>query len=128
MRTFNVVVNGTSYEVGVEEVGSVATPSVAPVAPVAVAPKTAPVAVSAPKVATAPVAVGNGTPVNAPMPGVVLKFAVKEGDAVKAGQAVLVLEAMKMENDIAAPCDGKISFKVSQGATVESGAILAVIA
>ena len=92
-------------------------------APVA-APAAAPVA-AAP---AAPVVTGAGEAVNAPMPGNILKVNVKAGDAVKEGQVLVVLEAMKMENEIMAPCDGTVSaVSVSKGASVESGALLCAL-
>ena len=126
MRNFIITVNGKSYEVGVEEVGG--TPSVASVAPVAVAaapaaaPKAAPAPVAAPKAAPA-----NGEKVLSPFPGLIKNLLVAEGATVKKDQPILVLEAMKMDNDITAPCDGIVSFQVTKGANVESDAVLAVI-
>ncbi len=131
MRNFVITVNGKSYQVGVEEVGASATPVVAPVvaAPVAAAPvaKAAPAPVAAP--APAPAASGpvNGEKVLSPFPGLIKNLLVAEGASVKKDQPILVLEAMKMDNDITAPCDGVVSFKVSKGANVESDSVLAVI-
>ena len=126
MRKFVVTVNGTSYEVEVEEVGA-DTAAVSAPAPAAkpAAPKAAPVAPkAAPKAAA-----GDGDPIKAPMPGNILAVKAKVGDKVKAGDAVVILEAMKMENPIPAPKDGTItSILVDKGATVESGAVLATIA
>ena len=124
MRKFNITVNGNVYEVDVEEIVNGA-PVAAPVvsAPVA-APAAAP-APAAPK--AAPVASGSegSVKIEAPMPGTVLKVNVKVGDKVSAGDAVVVLEAMKMENEIAAPSDGVVaSVNVSQGASVDTGALL----
>ena len=123
MRTFQVTVNGQSYEVTVEEVqaGSAPTPAAAPkAAPKAAAPKAA-----APKAAAA---AGAGTPVKAPMPGTILDVKVKVGDTVSNGQAVCVLEAMKMENEIPAPKAGKVtSVLASKGATVNTGDTLVTI-
>ena len=117
MKKYRVTVNGTTYEVDVEQVGSEA----ASVSPVSSAPAAPPV--QAP--ASAPAASGNGEKVVAPMPGTILKVNVMPGSAVKAGDSLLVLEAMKMENDIAAPCDGTIaSVSVSQGASVSTGDVL----
>jgi len=124
MRKFNITVNGNVYEVDVEEIvngAPVATPVVS--APVA-APAAAP-APAAPK--AAPVASGSegSVKIEAPMPGTVLKVNVKVGDKVSAGDAVVILEAMKMENEIAAPSDGVVaSVNVSQGASVDTGALL----
>ena len=126
MRKFVVTVNGTSYEVEVEEVGA-DTAAVSAPAPAAkpAAPKAAP---AAPKAAPK-AAAGDGDPIKAPMPGNVLAVKAKVGDKVKAGDAVVILEAMKMENPIPAPKDGTItSILVDKGATVESGAVLATIA
>lgn len=122
MRKFNVTVNGVAYEVEIEEVGAGQTSAPVAAAPVAAAP--------APKAApkAAPKTVAAGETVKAPMPGTILSVAVKEGDTVKAGQAVCVLEAMKMENEIPASKDGKIvQILVQKGASVEVGAPLVVI-
>lgn len=127
MRKFNVTVNGQTYEVEVEEVGG--APTAAPVraaapaaAPAAASPAAAP---AAPK-AAAPVA--GGTPVKAPMPGTILDVKVKVGDAVKAGQCVCVLEAMKMENEIPAAKDGTVAqVIVAKGASVNAGDTLIVL-
>lgn len=135
MRNFVITVNGKSYEVGVEEVGAsasvpvAAAPVVAPVAakPVAapaVAPAAAPVAAPAAPVAVAP---ANGEKLLSPFPGLIKNLLVAEGASVKKDQPILVLEAMKMDNDITAPCDGVVHFQVVKGANVESDAVLAVI-
>jgi biotin carboxyl carrier protein len=123
MRNFIITVNGKSYEVGVEEVGAAASAPVAVSAPVAapVAPKAAP-APAAPKAAPA-----NGEKVLSPFPGLIKNLLVAEGASVKKDQPILVLEAMKMDNDITAPCDGVVSFQVAKGANVESDSVLAVI-
>jgi biotin carboxyl carrier protein len=130
MRNFVITVNGKSYQVGVEEVGaSVSAPVVA--APVVAAPVATPVAapVAAPKaVAPAPVATpANGEKVLSPFPGLIKNLLVDNGATVKKDQPILVLEAMKMDNDITAPCDGVVTFQVAKGANVESDAVLAVI-
>ena len=134
MRNFVITVNGKSYQVGVEEVGgTVSAPVVAPVTTAApVAPATpAPVATPAPAPTPAPVAAkpapANGEKVLSPFPGLIKNLLVAEGTAVKKDQPILVLEAMKMDNDITAPCDGVVSFCVAKGANVESDAVLAVI-
>lgn len=115
MRKFNVTVNGKSYVVDVEEVGSdgQVTPVISTVA-------------AAPAPVAKPVA-GDGTPVKAPMPGLILGLAHKDGDVVKKNEKVVVLEAMKMENDIVSPADGVVAFAVKQGDNVETGAVLASI-
>ncbi|HAS78428.1 MAG TPA: acetyl-CoA carboxylase biotin carboxyl carrier protein subunit [Ruminococcus sp.] len=120
MKRFNITVNGNAYDVAVEEI----TDGSAPVAAAPVQAKKA----AAPAAAPAKKAAGAGTKVSAPMPGTILDIKVKEGDSVKKGQPVMVLEAMKMENDIVAPCDGKItSIVVNKGDTVESADTLATI-
>ena len=116
MRKFNVNVNGKSYVVEVEEAGESTAASAAPVAPAA--------PVAAAPVTAAPT---GGTMVTAPMPGLVLKLAVENGAKVKRGDKIVVLEAMKMENDIVASADGTVTFLVKQGDNVASGANLASI-
>ena len=115
MRNFVVTVNGKQYEVSVEEIGGEAKSS----------PRQA-VPLSAPA-AAAPSAPQNGTKVLAPFPGLIKSLAVENGAKVKKDQPILVLEAMKMDNDITAPCDGVVTFQVTKGANVESDAVLAVI-
>ena len=128
MRKFNVTVNGQAYEVEVEEVGCVQTAApVRAAAPVAAAPAAAAPKAAAPK-AAAPAAAGAGDPIKAPMPGNILDVKAKVGDKVKNGDAIVILEAMKMENPIPAPRDGTItSITVTKGATVEAGQVLATI-
>jgi len=136
MRKFNIKVNGQAYEVEVEEVAGGFAP--APVVPVAAAPApaVAPVAAPAPekaevKAAPAPAPVAapaGGTQLKAPMPGTLIDFKATNGAAVKKGQTVLILEAMKMENEIVAPVDGVITFVASKGASVNTDDLLAVIA
>lgn len=117
MRKFNIKVNGQAYEVEVEEVAGGFAP--APVVPVAAAPAPAVAPVAAP---------AGGTQLKAPMPGTVIDFKATNGAAVKKGQTVLILEAMKMENEIVAPADGVITFVASKGASVNTDDLLAVIA
>lgn len=120
MKRYNITVNGKAYDVAVEEIGADAA---APVAAAPAAPAPAPAAAPA---AAAPVA--DGTKVTAPMPGNVLDIKVNVGDTVTAGQAICVLEAMKMENDINAPVAGKIlSINTTKGSQVDTGAVIAVI-
>ena len=128
---YKVTLNGRTYEVEVEagkamlldEYEAIAPAPVA-AAPVAAAPAAAPAA-AAP---AAPVVTGAGEAVNAPMPGNILKVNVQNGQAVKAGEVLVVLEAMKMENEIMAPKDGTVTqVLVSKGSTVDTGAPLVVI-
>lgn len=130
---YKVTLNGRTYEVEVEagkamlldEYEAVAPAPAAPAAPAAApaAPAAAPAAPAAPAVT------GAGDPVNAPMPGNILKVNVKTGDAVKEGQVLVVLEAMKMENEIMAPKSGTVTqVLVSKGSTVDTGAPLVVLA
>ena len=137
MRNFVITVNGKSYEVGVEELGVSASapvasaPAATPVTAPAATPVTAPAAakpVSAPApAATKTSAPVNGTKVLSPFPGLIKNLLVAEGTSVKKDQPILVLEAMKMDNDITAPCDGVVSFRVQKGANVDSDSVLAVI-
>ena len=128
MRKFVINVNGKSYDVEVEEVTGGAVVS-APVVAAAPAPvqQAAPAPVEAPKAAPAPKASGSAgsVKIEAPMPGTVLKINVSVGDQVQEGQAVVVLEAMKMENDIVASSGGTVaSINVSSGDNVNSGDVL----
>lgn len=121
MKRFNVTVNGKAYDVAVEEITDGIAPAVAaPVAaPAAPAPTPAP--------AAAPAA-GAGESVTAPMPGTILDVKANVGDTVTRGQVIMILEAMKMENDIVAPCDGKItSIIAKKNDTVNSGDVLATV-
>ena len=116
MKKYRVNVNGTVYEVDVEDISG-AAPVAAPAAAPAAAPVAAPVSAPA-----------GGEQVTSPMPGNILAVNVAAGDTVKKGQVLMILEAMKMENEIMCPCDGKIvSVRVTKGATVESGTLLCVI-
>ena len=128
---YKVTLNGRTYEVEVEAGKAMLLDeyeAIAP-APVAAAPVAAPAA-AAPAAAApaAPVVTGAGEPVTAPMPGTILKVNVQNGQAVKAGTVLCVLEAMKMENEIMAPKAGTITQVVtSKGASVSSGDPLVVI-
>ena len=116
MKKYRVTVNGTAYEIELEELtGAAPTPAAATAAP-------------APAPAPAAAAPAGGEQVTSPVPGTILSINVAAGDAVKRGQVLMVLEAMKMENEIMCPCDGKIaSVNTSKGASVESGTLLCVI-
>ena len=129
---YKVTLNGRTYEVEVEHGKAMLLDeyeAIAP-APVAAAPAAAPVAAAAPAAApAAPAVTGAGEAVTAPMPGNILKVNVNVGDAVKEGQVLVVLEAMKMENEIMAPKNGTVTqVVVSKGSTVDTGAPLVVLA
>ncbi len=123
MRNFIVTIDGKQYQVGVEEVGASASPVVTEIKSAPVAPAAAP----APAAKPASAGPANGTKVKAPMPGMIKALSLEEGASVKKGDVILVLEAMKMDNDITAPCDGKISYKVTKGSNVDTGALMAII-
>lgn len=115
MKNYKVIINGTEYEVGIEEIDA---------SEVKAAPAAAPKAAAAPAPAPA-----GGVKVNAPMPGNILSVNVQNGASVKKGDVLMILEAMKMENEILAPADGTVaSLSVSAGNTVDTGALLCVIA
>ncbi|MBQ9532118.1 MAG: biotin/lipoyl-binding protein [Eubacterium sp.] len=127
MKNYTIYVNGTPYNVSVEEGGS--APAAAPVA-AALAPQAAPAPAAAPVVEEAPApaapqgSVGSVS-VDAPMPGNILDIKVSSGASVNKGDVLVVLEAMKMENDIVAPQNGTIAtINVAKGDTVEAGATL----
>lgn len=118
MRNFIVTIDGKSYSVGVEEVG--ASENAVTSAPAQAQPVTA-----APQPATKISA--EGEKVLSPFPGLIKNILVADGSTVKKDQPIMVLEAMKMDNEITAPCDGKVTFGVAKGANVETNAVLAVI-
>ena len=122
MKKYNVTVNGNAYEVTLEAVD--ASEVKAAPAQSAQAPSPAPAPAVAP---AAPVSGGKET-ITSPMPGNILNVNVTNGAAVKKGDVLMILEAMKMENEIMSPCDGTVlSVNVTKGATVETGAVLCVI-
>ena len=128
MKKFNVTVNGTAYDVEVNEVKA-AAPAAAPKAAPAAAPKAAPAPAPAPApaAAAAPVPAGAET-VKAPMPGKILSVAVSAGQAVKKGETLLILEAMKMQNEIAAPHDAVVAeVRVAANQTVSTGDDMVVL-
>ncbi|MCQ2793832.1 MAG: biotin/lipoyl-binding protein [Bacilli bacterium] len=116
MKIYKIKVNGKTYKVELQAMEEVKTGA----APTAVASKKK----EAPK-AAAPVSTGDGTPVLAPIQGQLLKFKVKVGDKVKKGDVLLLIEAMKLENEVCAPCDGVISELVATaGSMVTSKQLL----
>ena len=118
MKKYRVTVNGTAYEIELEELTGAAPAAPAPAADAPAAPAPAPAAA----------APAGGEQVTSPMPGTILSVNVAAGDAVKRGQVLMILEAMKMENEIMCPCDGKVvSVNTSKGSSVESGTLLCVI-
>ncbi len=124
MKKYRVTVNGSLYEIEVEEMDASAV-SAAPAAKAAPAP-VAPAPVAPAPVAAAPAA---GAQIKAPMPGNILDVKVTAGQSVKKGDVLVILEAMKMENEIQAPCDGKVTgVNVRKGDTVETQALLCTIA
>ena len=133
---YKITLNGKTYEVEVEEGQAMlvdeyeaykpAAPAAAPAPAPAAAPASAPAPAAAP---AAPTAVAAGEVVAAPMPGNILKVNCSQGQAVKAGDILVVLEAMKMENEILAPRDGTVAQVVTtKGAVVDTGAPLVVLA
>lgn len=131
---YKITLKGKTYEVEVERGEAMVLDEYeakAPVPPVAAAP----VAVAAPVAAApaaaapaAPAAVAAGTSVDAPLPGNIFAIKVKQGDAVKAGDVLIIIEAMKMENEVCAPCDGTVKqIAVTKGQMVATGDTLVVI-
>ena len=125
MRIYNIKVNGKTFEVKVMGITEVEPTEVKTVkGSVAAAPAPA----AAPAKAAAPVATGEGKPVEAPMQGTILDVKVKVGDEVKEGDVLLILEAMKLENEIKAPFGGKVvDVRVSKGQSVNSKEVLVVL-
>ena len=122
MKYYNITVNGVAYSVSVEETAAGAAPVAAPAAPAA--PKAPAAPAAAPK-AAAPAGAAGAVTVKAPMPGNILDVQVAAGASVKAGDVLVILEAMKMENEIVAPQDGTVaSINVNKGDTVNSGDVL----
>ncbi|MGN0567462.1 MAG: biotin/lipoyl-containing protein [Acutalibacteraceae bacterium] len=125
-----VTLNGKNYEVEVEETEAVivGVTDAAPAVPAAPAAAPSPAPTAAPSAPAAPASAADGTKVLSPMPGNILAVNVSVGAAVKAGDVLLVLEAMKMENDIVAPCDGTVKqILVQKGSTVATDDLLAVV-
>ena len=122
MKYYNITVNGVAYSVSVEETAAGAAPVAAPAAPAA--PKAPAAPAAAPK-AAAPAGAAGAVTVKAPMPGNILDVKVAAGASVKAGDVLVILEAMKMENEIVAHQDGTVaSVNVNKGDTVNSGDVL----
>lgn len=120
MKYYNITVNGVAYSVSVEETAAGA----APVAAAPAVPKAPAAPAAAPK-AAAPAGAAGAVTVKAPMPGNILDVKVAAGASVKAGDVLVILEAMKMENEIVAPQDGTVaSVNVNKGDTVNSGDVL----
>ena len=122
MKKFNITVNGNAYEVEIEEVKAAAAPApkAAPAPAAAPAPKAAP--------AAAPAASAGDETVTAPMPGKIVKLVASVGQTVNAGDTLLILEAMKMQNEISAPKAGTVkSFAVNAGDSVKPGQTMVVI-
>ena len=120
MKNLRITVNGVAYDVQVEELSGNEAPVSAPVA-------AAPVKAAVPKKAAA-AAAGVGMKIAAPMPGTIVSVNVSDGQPVKKGDVLVVLEAMKMENEIKAPKDGTVTgISVSKGESVDTGATLVTI-
>lgn len=118
MKNYKITVNGNIYDVTVEETGS------STASPAAFVPKAAPLPAAAP----APSGEQGSVKISAPMPGKVLSVKVSAGSKVTKGQIIMILEAMKMENEIVASQDGTVvSINVNEGASVEAGAVLATL-
>ena len=122
MKKYNVTVNGTAYEITLEVVDAAdvkATP----------APAAAPAPAATPAPAAPAPAANGGETVSSPMPGTILDVKVQNGAVVKQGDVLMILEAMKMENEIVAPCDGTVaSVNVQKSSSVETGTVLCTIA
>lgn len=134
MKYYTITVNGNTYQVSVEEglsapVAYVPAPAPVAAAPVATAPVApAPAAPAPVAAAPAPAASAGGVKISSPMPGKIISAKVSVGQTVKKGEVVLILEAMKMENEIVAPQDGTVaSINVNAGQTIEAGDLLATL-
>ena len=131
---YKVTLNNKTYEIEVENGSAMLLKEYEAIAPAAPAPVAAPVAAApaaapAPAPAPAAVATAAGEQVTSPMPGNILRVEVTQGQAVKKGQILVVLEAMKMENEIVAPRDGTVAQIVTpKGSVVDTGAVLVVLA
>lgn len=120
MKKYKVTVNGTAYEITLEAIDA---------ADIKTAPEASEAAPAAPAASAPAAAPAGGEVVYCPMPGTILSVNVSNGAAVKKGDVLMILEAMKMENEIMSPCDGTVaSVNVTKGSSVETGATLCVIA
>ncbi|MBP9594944.1 MAG: acetyl-CoA carboxylase biotin carboxyl carrier protein subunit [Trichococcus flocculiformis] len=130
LRKFKIAIDGKEYLVEMEEIGGVQQPVQAPVAAAPAAPVAAPAAPAeqaAP--AAAPVSAASGDAMTSPMPGTILRVLVNIGDEVKENQPLMILEAMKMENEVVANHAGKVAgIHVNQGQVVNAGDALITIA
>lgn len=129
LRKFKIAIDGKEYLVEMEEIGGVQQPVQAPVAAAPAAPVAAPAEQAAPAPAAAPVSAASGDAMTAPMPGTILRVLVNIGDEVKENQPLMILEAMKMENEVVANHAGKVAgIHVNQGQVVNAGDALITIA
>ena len=129
LRKFKIAIDCKEYLVEMEEIGGVQQPVQAPVAAAPAAPVAAPAEQAAPAPAAAPVSAASGDAMTAPMPGTILRLLVNIGDEVKENQPLMILEAMKMENEVVANHAGKVAgIHVNQGQVVNAGDALITIA
>lgn len=129
LRKFKIAIDGKEYLVEMEEIGGIQQPVQAPVAAAPAAPVAAPAEQAAPAPAAAPVSAASGDAMTAPMPGTILRLLVNIGDEVKENQPLMILEAMKMENEVVANHAGKVAgIHVNQGQVVNAGDALITIA
>ena len=130
LRKFKIAIDGKEYLVEMEEIGGVQQPVQAPVAAAPAAPVAAPAApAEQPAPAAAPVSAASGDAMTSPMPGTILRVLVNIGDEVKENQPLMILEAMKMENEVVANHAGKVAgIHVNQGQVVNAGDALITIA
>ena len=129
LRKFKIAIDGKEYLVEMEEIGGIQQPVQAPVAAAPAAPVAAPAEQAAPAPAAAPVSAASGDAMTAPMPGTILRVLVNIGDEVKENQPLMILEAMKMENEVVANHAGKVAgIHVNQGQVVNAGDALITIA
>lgn len=129
LRKFKIAIDGKEYLVEMEEIGGVQQPVQAPVSAAPAAPVAAPAEQAAPAPTAAPVSAASGDAMTSPMPGTILRLLVNIGDEVKENQPLMILEAMKMENEVVANHAGKVAgIHVNQGQVVNAGDALITIA